>query len=279
MYKLLLSLFVVIISMSLIVTDAEARRFGGGKSFGQSRSFSNNGAYNASRMPPTAKPASGASKWLGPLAGLAAGGLLASLFMGNGLGSGILSWILIAAGLFIGWRLLSRFLLSNRSANQNNAAFQTDQGRVVSDVPWNNKSDNKSHLYDTSTTQSAPSGFDEASFLRQAKTVFIRLQAAYDNKNLADIREFTAPQVFAEVQMQIQERGEQHNQTDVITIDAALVDLDLQSNHMTASVRFTGLIREEQDKEPEKINEIWHFTKDTYSQNWLVVGIQQDATH
>lgn len=274
MYKLFLSLFIVIISMSLIVTDAEARRFGGGKSFGQSRSFSNNSAYNASRMPPAAKPASGASKWLGPLAGLAAGGLLASLFMGNGLGSGILSWILIAAGLFIGWRLLSRFLSSNRSANQNNAAFQTDQGRVVSDVPFN-----KANLYDTSATSSAPSGFDEASFLRQAKTVFIRLQAAYDNKNLTDIREFTAPQVFAEVQMQIQERGDQQNQTDVITIDAALVDLDLQSNHMTASVRFTGLIREEQGKEPENINEIWHFTKDTYSQHWLVVGIQQDIIH
>lgn len=274
MYKLFLSLFVIIISMSIIVTDAHARRFGGGKSFGQSRSFSNNnGAYNASRMPPAAKPASGASKWLGPLAGLAAGGLLASLFMGHGLGSGIMSWILIAAGLFIGWRLLSRFLSPNRTANQNNAAFQTDQGRVVSDVPFN-----KPHLYDTSSTQSTP-GFDEATFLRQAKTVFIRLQTAYDNKNLTDIREFTAPQVFAEVQMQLQERGDQKNQTDVITIDATLVDLDLQSSQMTASVRFTGLIREEQDATPENVNEIWHFTKDTFSQNWLVAGIQQNISH
>ncbi len=276
MYKLFLSLFIIMISMSIIVTDAEARRFGGGKSFGQSRSFSNNSnASNASRMSPAAKPASSASKWLGPLAGLAAGGLLASLFMGHGLGSGILSWILIAAGLFIGWRLLSRFLSPNRTTNhQHNAAFQADQGRVVSDVPFN-----KSNLYDTSSTQSAPFGFDEAAFLRQAKTVFIRLQAAYDNKNLTDIREFTAPQVFAEVQMQLQERGDQHNQTDVITIDAALVDLDLQSNHMTASVRFTGLVREEQGKEPENINEIWHFTKDKFSQNWLVDGIQQEMTH
>src|SRR5580700_5397609 len=163
MYKFLLSIFIIIISMSIIVTDAEARRFGGGKSFGQSRSFSNNSnASNASRMSPAAKPASSASKWLGPLAGLAAGGLLASLFMGHGLGSGILSWILIAAGLFIGWRLLSRLLSPNRTTNhQHNAAFQADQGRVVSDVPFN-----RSNLYDTSSTQSAPSGFDEAAFLR-----------------------------------------------------------------------------------------------------------------
>jgi predicted lipid-binding transport protein (Tim44 family) len=271
MYKLFLSLFIIIISMSLLITDAEARRFGGGKSFGQSRSFSNNnGAYNASRMQPAAKPASSASRWLGPLAGLAAGGLLASLFMGHGLGSGIFSWILIAAGLFIGWRLLSRFLPNNRTTN-NNAAFQSDQGSVVSDVPF------KSHIYDASSTQSATSDFDETTFLRQAKTVFIRLQTAYDNKNLTDIREFTSPQVFAEIQMQLQERGDQHNQTDVITIDAALADLDLQSNNMTASVRFTGMIREEQGREPESINEIWHFTKDKFSQNWLVVGIQQEV--
>ncbi len=272
MYKLLLSLFVVILSMSLVVTDAEARRFGGGKSFGQSRSFSNNSSYNASRMAPAAKPASSASKWLGPLAGLAAGGLLASLFMGHGLGSGILSWIMIAIGLFIGWRLLSRFLSSNRNTN-NHANFQTDQGRVVSDVPF------KSHHSDHSSSQTMPAGFDESAFLRQAKTVFIRLQASYDNKNLTDIREFTTPQVFAEVQMQLQERGDSINQTDVISIDASLMDLDLQSHNMVASVRFNGLIREEQGAQPENVNEIWHFTKDKFSQNWLVAGIQQEVTH
>lgn len=257
----------------MMVSDAEAKRFGGGKSFGNSRSFSNtSGASNASRMQPAAKPASSASKWLGPLAGLAAGGLLASMFMGHGFGSGILSWILIAGALFIGWRLLSRFL-SPRQNVQNNAAFQTDQGRVVSDVPFNVNRD------DTSTTSSTSASFDETAFLRQAKTVFIRLQTAYDNKNLTDIREFTAPQVFAEVQMQLQERGEEPNQTDVITIDADLLDLDLQSNDMTASVRFTGLIREQKNAQPENVNEIWHFTKDKFSQNWLVAGIQQEASH
>src|SRR5690242_19815639 len=108
MYKALVSLFVVILSLGIMMSDAEAKRFGGGKSFGYSRSISNNS--NAARMQPAAKPASNASKWLGPLAGLAAGGLSASLFMGHGLGSGIFSWIMIAAALFIGWRLLSRFI-------------------------------------------------------------------------------------------------------------------------------------------------------------------------
>lgn len=263
MYKILLSVFIVILSFSIMVSNAEAKRFGGGKSFGYSRPISNN---NAARMQPAAKPASGASKWLGPLAGLAAGGLLASLFMGHGFGSGILSWILIAAAVFIGWRLLSRLIKPQASQN-NHAAFQTDQGRVVSEMPFNaNTSASSSHL----------SNFDETTFLREAKTTFIRLQTAYDNKNLTDIREFTAPQVFAEIQMQLQERGDQINQTDVITINADLVDLSLDSTTTTASVRFSGLIREQQDAQPENIKEIWHFIQDKYSQSWLVTGIQQE---
>lgn len=261
---------IAIISFGFMVTQAEAKRFGGGKSFGYNRSVSNSGASNASRTAPQAtKPPSTASKWLGPLAGLAAGGLLASLFMGHGLGSGILSWLILAGVIFLAWRLISR-LRSNQQP-MNHAAFQAEPNRVIPNAP-------SATLHDISSQAPAyqnHSGFDETAFLRQAKTTFIRLQSAYDTKNLTDIREFTTPQVFAEVQMQIQERGNELNQTDVVTIDAELLDLDLQ-NDMTASVRFSGLIREQQDQQPENIKEVWHFTKDKFSQNWFVAGIQQE---
>lgn len=271
MNKILLGLFITIITFGLMVADADARRFGGGKSIGYNRTFSNQGASNASRAQPAAKPAATGNKWLGPLAGLAAGGLLASLFMGHGLGSGMLSWLMIAGLAYLAWRLISRLRVPERPMN--NAAYQqAESGRVISDVPFT------STLHDTSSSHSTQNmaGFDEAAFLRQAKTTFIRLQAAYDNKDLTDIREFTAPQVFAEIQMQIQERGDEPNQTDVVTINAELVDLDLQSSSMTASVRFSGLVREQQGANPENIREIWNLAKDKFSQNWLVTGIQQD---
>jgi predicted lipid-binding transport protein (Tim44 family) len=274
MNKILLSLFITILTFGFMISDADARRFGGGKSFGHSRSFSNQSTSNASRVQPAAaKPASSASKWLGPLAGLAVGGLLASMFMGHGLGSGILSWIMIAGLAFVAWRLISRFRTAQKPMT--NAAFQTEQGRVITDAPYTS-----SALHDTSSPAAAhqfnSTGFDTVAFLRQAKTVFIRLQAAYDTKNLADIREFTAPQVFAEVQMQVQERGNEVNQTDVVTIEAELLDLDLESDATNASVKFTGLVRETPGANPENIKEIWHFTKDKFSQNWLVTGIQQE---
>ena len=271
MSKIFLTLFIAIISFGLLLTDANAKRFGGGKSFGYNRSASSN---NASRAAPAAaaKPASSASRWLGPLAGLAIGGMLASLFMGHGLGTGILSWLMIAGVIFLGWRLFSRMRTPMRNMNMNQATLQTEPNRVINDAPYTS-----STLHDTSAQQPQNlASFEEAAFLRQAKTTFIRLQAAYDNKDLLDIREFTAPQVFAEIQMQIQERGDEPNQTDVLNVDAELLDFDLASHNMTASVRFSGLIREQQGIPPESIKEVWHFSKDKISQNWLVAGIQQD---
>lgn len=256
-----------IIALSLVFTDAEARRFGGGKSFGMNRSVNSSRPYNSGYAAPAQRPASTASKWLGPLAGLAMGGLLASLFMGHGLGSGILSWLMVGGAIFLIWRLFSQFQMRNQ------ARPQTEPYQMQSaNSPFSNVSPftPKPTMTDARMTQ-----FDEVDFLRHAKTTFIRLQAAYDAKNLADIREFTAPEIFAEVQMQIQERGDAPNHTDVISIDATLSDHAIESDSMVASVLFTGQIREAHDAAPEAIKEIWHFRQDKISQRWLVAGIQQ----
>src|SRR5438045_656018 len=104
--KLFTILLLTFITVGLFAQEAEAKRFGGGRSFGVSRSSSSfsrpvsNGQQQFSRSQ-IGQNASPMSRWLGPLAGLAAGGLLASLFMSHGIGSGILSWLLVGGLLFI----------------------------------------------------------------------------------------------------------------------------------------------------------------------------------
>ena len=49
----------------------------------------------------------------------------------------------------------------------------------------------------------AADGFDAPAFERQAKLNFIRLQAASDSGNLEDIRQFTTPEVFAELSLSL----------------------------------------------------------------------------
>lgn len=127
-----------------------------------------------------------------------------------------------------------------------------------------------------------PVGFDADTLIRDAKVQFIRMQTAYDAKNLQDIRDFTTPEVFAEIQLQIHERGNENNQTVVVSLDAELLDVATEPSFMRgsneqrtmASVRFSGKIRENHDGEM-LLNETWHFLREPGSSRWLVSGVQQ----
>lgn len=269
MRNMLIALMIGLLTFSFMISDVQAKRFGGGKSFGSSRQVSNSSSAsrNAAAAP---KPASPASKWLGPLAGLAIGGLLATLFMGNGVGSGMLTWLIIGGLVFFIWRFLRSRIQPSAQA-MNNFNFQAQAQPVGNFV---DKHFSPSFPSQNNSLETLPSFFDEAGFLRQSKALFIRLQAAYDSKNLTDIREFTNPQVFAEVQLQLQERGDAVNVTEVINIDAQIIDRS--DDAKLVSVLFSGLIREEMNVQPIAVKEVWHFEKNAFNSNWIVAGIQQE---
>jgi len=121
-----------------------------------------------------------------------------------------------------------------------------------------------------------PSDFDKEAFLRHAKSNFIRLQAAWDKADVNDIREFTSPEVYAELRMQIQERGAQPDFTDVVTIDAELLGIETSVNDYLASVKFTGMIRSAPGAAAEPFAEVWNMSKPVSGNSgWVLAGIQQ----
>lgn len=121
-----------------------------------------------------------------------------------------------------------------------------------------------------------PEGFDSEAFVRIAKLNFVRLQAANDEKNIDDIREFTSPELFAEIKMQMTERGDTPQQTDVVTLDAELLEVTTEANRHIASVRFSGMIREAADASAEPFEEIWNLSKPVEgNKGWVISGIQQ----
>jgi predicted lipid-binding transport protein (Tim44 family) len=123
-----------------------------------------------------------------------------------------------------------------------------------------------------------PADFDTASFLRHAKSNFIRLQAAWDKGDVGDIREFTTPEVFAELKMQISERGGKADFTDVVQIDAELLGIENNGADYLASVQFTGSIKPAPDALAEPFNEVWNLVKPVSGNaGWLLAGIQQVA--
>jgi predicted lipid-binding transport protein (Tim44 family) len=128
------------------------------------------------------------------------------------------------------------------------------------------------------TPWGVPGDFDAVSFLRVAKSNFIRLQAAWDKGDTADIREFTTPEVFAEMKMQINERGAQKDYTDVVSIDAELLGIETSETEYLASVKFTGMIKPAPDALAEPFNEVWNLAKPVSgASGWLLAGIQQLA--
>ena len=249
-------LLMITLAFGLVVNEASAKRFGGGRSFGVQRSHSSLFSSSAKQTKSLGQSVN-TRKWGGVLGGLLVGGLLASLFMGHGLGAGLLSWLVVGA---LAMFLMNLFRHKMQPHLQSANAFS----RPMESFAANQCNDQINY----------PSGFNSDVFLRDAKVMFIRLQAAYDQKNRQDLRAFTAPEVFAEIEMQLSERGNEPNSTEVIHLNAELLDVSKQADSTMASVRFTGSIKENSDPVMQ-LDEVWHFRQFIGSHHWVVGGIQQ----
>lgn len=290
----------VILAVTLTVNDAEAKRFGGGKSFGMQREM--RGVPGRQASPPPQQAASAAPhanspqapapaaqpsrSWLGPIAGLAAGLGLGALLSSGGLGGmgglmgGLLNVLLIGGMVFLAFRLITFFLARKQAPVRQDPMEYAGVGNADLHAPppplEGTFSSSAPAAADTSSSVALPADFDPEAFLRVAKVNFIRLQAAFDSGNLDDLREFTSPEVFAEIREELSERGHQVQRTDVVALDAELLELVTEAGRHIASVHFHGLIREEADAGAVTVDETWHLSKPTDgSRGWVVAGIQQ----
>jgi len=128
----------------------------------------------------------------------------------------------------------------------------------------------------TSTGPKLPEGFDLPAFERVAKMIFIRLQAANDARDLDDLRQFTTPEMFAAIRLEIQERGAAAQQTDVERVEALVIDYAVEDSKQIVSVRFQGLVREEAGAAAQGFDEVWHLVKpEGDTGTWAIAGIQQ----
>jgi predicted lipid-binding transport protein (Tim44 family) len=274
------SIFLVFLfsCLTLIATSAEAKRLGGGSSIGKQRFISPQQKATPPTTPAAApQPAPAGNRWLGPIAGLAIGAGLGALFAGGfgGMG-GALSGILmaIAAGVAV------MFLISLFRKKQLPAMEFAGAGNPTGGQPNYEPSLNTTNSSPTPNPSSGniPVDFPVEAFLRSAKTSFIRLQAANDRKDLEDIREYTTPEMFAEISMQLRERDNSPQKTEVIHIDARLLEVANENDLAIASVRMLGQLRENSGA-PEHFDEVWHVQKNIHDANavWLLSGIQQLA--
>lgn len=296
---------VLALGLSLSIGDAEAaRRLGGGMSSGMQRQAispakptpmaPSQGATapkqatnpQAAPQPGMAPQAQPKRSWMGPLAGLAAGLGLAALASHFGFGEAMANMMLI--GLLVVAALAVVGFLMRRKAGPAAVGGQglqyagagADYGRQTSaanDYQPAGGSANAAPVAEVATGAGhIPADFDVAGFLRSAKVNFIRLQAANDAGNLDDIREFTSPEMFGEIKLGLAERGNAQQETDVVSLEAEVLDVSEEANRYVVSVHFHGLIREDKGANAEPFAEVWHLTKPRDgSKGWVLAGIQQ----
>lgn len=306
MKRFLTVLLVALFSAVLLAPeDADARRLGGGRSLGKQSDFMKR---DATRPPSQASqqaarpPAGGATpgrSWMGPIAGIAAGLGLAALASWMGLGEEFGTILLMALVAMVVLLLVRRFAAARRGQEAGGAGPRPSFAgagagphaarQAAAGDPWARRT-GAGAMGGSSAALAAPAqgqvatdpipgDFDVDRFMHAAKVCFVRLQAANDQNRVDDLREFTSPEMFAELSLEMRERGAVEQSTDVVTLEGRLLGVEhIGEGGATelASVRFEGMLRESSGEAAQPFTEVWNFTRPTdRSGGWVLAGIQQ----
>jgi predicted lipid-binding transport protein (Tim44 family) len=241
------------------------------------------GATVAKPAAPTTPAPSGASRWLGPIAGLAAGIGLAALLAHFGLPEGLGTFLLLAL-LAVGVIFVVRMFLARRAQSERPLAYagRSASAQPAFEMPPAPQRSGADRVEPTlgsnaeAVRSAFPPGFDAAGFAKNAKEQFVRLQAAYDAGDREALADVMTPEMIDEILRDLAANG-QRRPTKVETLDAEVFDVETQGDRHWASVRFTGTLREG-DGPAVAFDEVWNLTKPADgSSGWLLAGIQQLA--
>jgi predicted lipid-binding transport protein (Tim44 family) len=303
---------VAVAALTLGLSDlADARRMGGGRTLGAQRESVTPSrpapaptapAGTAASQPQPSAPAAGAataapaptpaptgaSRWLGPIAGLAAGLGLAALMSHLGLSEGFGSLLLIALGVLAAIFLVRMFL----SRRQTAAPMQFAEASTNNAIPASYETEPRQAWSGAEKTEPLmvaepaapafgvarkplPQGFDADGFAKEAKRQYIQIQRSYDNADRAALSSVMTSEMNAEIGREIDDRGT-HQPTEIVTLDADVLEVTTEGDKYWVSVRFTGLLREDGEPLSKSVDEIWNLTKPVNgSSGWLLAGISQ----
>lgn len=301
-----LASILAVLALALLAGTAEAKRLGGGGSFGSKPSYSRNYSKPVAPAPGPAQTAGAQRSQVAPQApapqpqggffsrfglgigGLLAGGLLGSMLFGHGGaggmggsgGMGLLEIALIGLAVFLAVRVFrrraaglaagpARMAFDGHPADPSEASGQPGEaaGGFGLGVPKDRPAGEPR----------VPAGFDAPEFLAGAKAAYTRLQQAWDRRDVQDIAQFTSPEVLRKIESQAAE-DPTPSRTELLLVTPSLLEVREEGAQTVASVLFDVLLREDQSEErPQQVREVWHFSRHTANpkDTWRLEGIQQ----
>ncbi|MGF6397617.1 putative lipid-binding transport protein (Tim44 family) [Pseudomonas frederiksbergensis] len=279
------------IGLTMSLDANAAKRFGGGKSSGAAPT------HQTSQMAPSspaggaaatagaagaagaATKASGASRWLGPLAGIAAGGLLASMFMGDGFqGMQIFDILIMAVIAF----LVFRFIAARRRKQQEHMA---PAGAPMQREVFEQKPTAMGSIFGGSAAPAAarpvinaPAWFNEHNFIEAARNHFQSLQQHWDANEMDKIAEFVTPQLLEFLKRERADLGDGFQSTYIDNLQVQLDGVDDRADKTVATLTFSGVSKSSRFDQGEVFSESWNMERaQGENQPWLVAGIRQNG--
>ena len=258
--------------------DADAKRFGGGKSWGakpkhsqmQKQQAQPAAGQTTGKQPATAgaKPGIG-----GMLMGLAAGGLLASLFMGGAFeGLQIMDMLIFGLIAFVIFKLLaSRRRQMPQAATAGGPAMQREVHNANQSIFGGSSAAARPVIQ-------APAWFNEKSFLQAAEGHFNALQQHWDANEMHLIAEFVTPEMLTFLTTERSSLGDAMQSTYIDDLTVQLDGIDEQSELTVATITFHGVAKTSRFDQGEAFSESWRMErKNGDNQPWLIAGIRQNA--
>jgi predicted lipid-binding transport protein (Tim44 family) len=284
MNKLMLGFVAALLCAAFVATEAQAARLGGARSIGAQRSITSAPPSAAPAKPVQAapaaapaaaqpQPASGFARWAPLLGGLALGGALGWLMGANGMGGLMVGMLLVGLLVFAGIFIV-RMLTQKRGEAPQRFQYAGMGSETVAAPPPSQAAGFEAQP--VAARSNVPDGFDVAGFLKGAKLNYMRLQIANDQGNLEELREFTSDALFEELKKDVSGRGGAKQQTDVLALNADLLEVVTDGDKHWASVRFSGTLRESPGEAPQGFEEVWNLAKPVSGAGgWQLAGIQQ----
>jgi hypothetical protein len=117
-----------------------------------------------------------------------------------------------------------------------------------------------------------PENFDAADFLEGARTLYIRLQKAWANRDISGLKPFVAPELMEILQKQA-DMNPKPGSVDILMINARLNDVLEEAEGQKAVVLFKVLMTTD-GAEPVETAETWTFSRGPASDGmWRLQGI------
>lgn len=240
---------------SLGLSDAQAKRFGGGGFVGKPAAPMQRAAPPAKSTPQQTPPsqqaapaqqpagntaaaapgaakaaapaAGGASRWMAPLAGLAAGLGLAALASHLGLGEELMGFLMILLLVGLGFFILRMVLARGRAPSPAAAGHGLQPALARSGMghepaPAATYQPSDAAALGATHAASARAAMSEAEidqFLQVARAQFLSLQKLWDSGDLKSIEAFCTPQMAQEIAGQLATRGHAVNYTSVVQLE------------------------------------------------------------